>query len=133
MLYLAVEMVSLPSYAIAGYKPGDRRAPEASLKYVIYRGVASGIMLFGLSYIYGPTGSTSLSALGVRLDNLAMPASAGGQAGLRVAVMVAVIFVLCGIGYPTYRPTSSSARPCASCTGGCGERSSGTWVSSSSS
>jgi NADH-quinone oxidoreductase subunit N len=99
MLYLAVEMVSLPSYAIAGYKPGDRRAAEASLKYVIYGGVASGIMLFGLSYIYGLTGSTSLSALGVRLDNLAMPASAGGQAGLRVALMVAVIFVLCGIGY----------------------------------
>ena len=99
MLYLAVEMVSLPSYAIAGYKPGDRRAAEASLKYVIYGGVASGIMLFGLSYIYGLTGSTNLTALGVRLDNLAMPASAGGQAGLRVALMVAVIFVLCGIGY----------------------------------
>ena len=99
MLYLAVELVSLPSYAIAGYKPGDRRAAEASLKYVIYGGVASGIMLFGLSYIYGLTGSTNLTALGVRLENLAVPASAGGQAGLRVALMVAVIFVLSGIGY----------------------------------
>jgi NADH-quinone oxidoreductase subunit N len=99
MLYLAVEMVSLPSYAIAGYKPGDRRAAEASLKYVIYGGVASGIMLFGLSYIYGLTGSTSLLGLGARLDQLAMPAAAGGQAALRVALMVAVIFVLCGIGY----------------------------------
>jgi NADH-quinone oxidoreductase subunit N len=92
-------MVSLPSYAIAGYKPGDRRAAEASLKYVIYGGVASGIMLFGLSYIYGLTGSTSLIGLGARLDHLAMPAAAGGQAALRVALMVAVIFVLCGIGY----------------------------------
>jgi proton-translocating NADH-quinone oxidoreductase chain N len=99
MLYLAVEMVSLPSYAIAGYKPGDRRAAEASLKYVIYGGVASGIMLFGLSYIYGLTGTTSLLGLGARLDQLAMPAAAGGQAALRVALMVAVIFVLCGIGY----------------------------------
>ena len=99
MLYLAVEMVSLPSYAIAGYKPGDRRAAEASLKYVIYGGVASGIMLFGLSYLYGLTGTTSLLGLGARLDQLAMPAAAGGQAALRVALMVAVIFVLCGIGY----------------------------------
>ncbi|MBN2575073.1 MAG: NADH-quinone oxidoreductase subunit N [Deltaproteobacteria bacterium] len=99
MLYLAIEMVSLPSYAIAGYKPGDRRAAEASLKYVIYGGVASGIMLFGLSYIYGLVGSTNLTALGVRLESLAAPASAGGQLGLRVALMVAVIFVLCGIGY----------------------------------
>ena len=99
MIYLAVELVSLPSYAIAGYKPGDRRAAEASLKYVIYGGVASGIMLFGLSYIYGLTGSTTLIGLGARLDALAMPAAAGGQAALRVALMVAVIFVLCGIGY----------------------------------
>lgn len=99
MLYLAVEVVSLPSYALAGYKPGDRRAAEASLKYVIYGGVASGIMLFGLSYIYGLTGSTNLNALGVRLESLAAPASAGGQAGLRVALMIAVIFVLSGIGY----------------------------------
>jgi NADH-quinone oxidoreductase subunit N len=39
MLYLAVEMVSLPSYALVGYRPGDRKAIEASLKYVIYGGV----------------------------------------------------------------------------------------------
>jgi NADH-quinone oxidoreductase subunit N len=99
MLYLAVEMVSLPSYALAGYKPGDRRAAEASLKYVIYGGVASGIMLFGLSYIYGLTGTTSLEGLGGKLDSLAMPAVAGSQAALRVALLVSVIFVLCGIGY----------------------------------
>jgi NADH-quinone oxidoreductase subunit N len=98
MLYLAVELVSLPSYAIAGYRPGDRRAAEASLKYVIYGGVASGIMLFGLSYIYGLTGSTNLTALGVRLENLAS-ASAGNEVALRIALLVAVIFVLCGIGY----------------------------------
>ena len=99
MLYLAVEMVSLPSYAIAGYKPGDRRAAEASLKYVIYGGVASGIMLFGLSYIYGLTGTTSLEGLGAKLDALAVPALAGSQAALRAALLVSVIFVLCGIGY----------------------------------
>ena len=79
--------------------PATAAPPRPSLKYVIYGGVASGIMLFGLSYIYGLTGSTNLIALGVRLDSLAAPAAAGGQAGLRVALMVAVIFVLCGIGY----------------------------------
>ncbi|MGD0836653.1 MAG: NADH-quinone oxidoreductase subunit N [Polyangia bacterium] len=99
MLYLAVEMVSLPSYVIAGYKPGDRRAAEAALKYVIYGGVASGIMLFGLSYIYGLTGSTSLEGLGARLDALAAPAAPGSQVALRAALLIAVIFVLCGIGY----------------------------------
>lgn len=99
MLYLAVEMVSLPSYALAGYKPGDRRAAEASLKYVIYGGVASGIMLFGLSYIYGLTGTTSLEGLGSKLDALAMPALEGSQAALRATLLISVIFVLSGIGY----------------------------------
>jgi NADH-quinone oxidoreductase subunit N len=99
MLYLAVELVSLPSYAVAGYKPGDRRAAEASLKYVIYGGVASGIMLFGLSYIYGLTGNTNLIALGSRLEGLSGTGVAASETALRVALMVAVIFVFCGIGY----------------------------------
>ena len=42
MMYLAVELVSLVSYALAGYRQGDRKAAEAALKYVIYGGVASG-------------------------------------------------------------------------------------------
>lgn len=99
MLYLAVEMVSLPSYAIAGYRPGDHRATEASLKYVIYGGVASGIMLFGLSYIFGLTGSTSLLDLGVHLDASMAGASPVGESAGRMALAMAAIFVLCGIGY----------------------------------
>ncbi len=58
-----------------------------------------GIMLFGLSYIYGLTGTTSLEGLGAKLDTLALPATEGGQAALRAALLVSVIFVLCGIGY----------------------------------
>ncbi len=99
MMYLAVELVSLVSYALAGYRQGDRKAAEAALKYVIYGGVASGIMLFGMSYIYGLTGSTSLLGLGNALDGLAAGATGSSQTALRVALVVAVIFVLCGVGY----------------------------------
>ena len=99
MMYLAVELVSLVIYALAGYRQGDRKAAEAALKYVIYGGVASGIMLFGMSYIYGLTGSTSLLGLGDALDGLAAGATGSSQTALRVALVVAVIFVLCGVGY----------------------------------
>jgi NADH-quinone oxidoreductase subunit N len=100
MMYLAIELVSLVSYAVAGYRQGDRKAAEAALKYVIYGGVASGIMLFGMSYIYGLTGSTSLLGLGKALDGLAFQATNGAsQTALRVALVVAVIFVLSGVGY----------------------------------
>jgi NADH-quinone oxidoreductase subunit N len=96
MMYLAVELVSLVSYAVAGYRKGDRKAGEAALKYVIYGGVASGIMLFGMSYIYGLTGSTSLLGVGKALEGAGI---SGNQDALRLALVVAVIFVLSGIGY----------------------------------
>lgn len=101
MMYLAVELVSLVSYAVAGYRRGDRKAAEAALKYVIYGGVASGVMLFGMSYIYGLTGTTSLIGLGKALDGAALSATGlpGSQAALRMALVVAVIFVLSGVGY----------------------------------
>ncbi len=101
MMYLAVELVSLVSYAVAGYRRGDRKAAEAALKYVIYGGVASGVMLFGMSYIYGLTGTTSLIGLGKALDHAAFTVTGlpGSQAALRTALVVAVIFVLSGVGY----------------------------------
>ena len=99
MMYLAVELVSLVSYALAGYRQGDRKAAEAALKYVIYGGVASGIMLFGMSYLYGLTGSTSLLGLGKALDGLGAGAMGSSQTALRVALVVAVIFVLSGVGF----------------------------------
>jgi NADH-quinone oxidoreductase subunit N len=82
-----VELVSLVSYAVAGYRKGDRKAGEAALKYVIYGGMASGIMLFGMSYIYGLTGSTSLLGLGKDLEGAAV---GGNQDALRLALVVAV-------------------------------------------
>ena len=60
MIYLSIELVSMVSYVLAGFRKGDRKAAEGSLKYVIYGGVASGVMLFGMSYLYGLTGTTSL-------------------------------------------------------------------------
>src|SRR5262249_28815906 len=53
MVYIAVEMASLPSYAMAGFLKGRREASEASLKYVVYGAGASGIMLYGISLLVG--------------------------------------------------------------------------------
>ena len=48
LIYLSVELVSLSSYVLAGYLKQDKKSTEASLKYVIYGAVSSGIMLFGI-------------------------------------------------------------------------------------
>ncbi len=63
MLYLAFETLSLPSYVLAGYRKGSRPAAEASLKYLLFGAAASGVMLYGLSLLYGMAGSLQLDAI----------------------------------------------------------------------
>ncbi|MCX7045795.1 MAG: NADH-quinone oxidoreductase subunit N, partial [Candidatus Sumerlaeota bacterium] len=61
MFYIALETVSLPSYVLAGYLRSERRSVEASLKYALYGGVASAVMLFGISYLYGLSGTLDIA------------------------------------------------------------------------
>ncbi|PYQ03399.1 MAG: hypothetical protein DMF82_13315 [Acidobacteria bacterium] len=63
MLYLALEMVSITSYVMVAYMKGDRMSNEASLKYILFGAVSTGAMLYGLSFLYGLTGTTSLPAI----------------------------------------------------------------------
>jgi NADH-quinone oxidoreductase subunit N len=97
MVYLSLELVSMVSYALAGFRKGDRKAAEGSLKYVIFGGVASGVMLFGMSYLYGLTGTTSLLELGSRLS--ALQSTGASLAASKIAIVVAIVFVTAGIGY----------------------------------
>jgi NADH-quinone oxidoreductase subunit N len=57
MVFIAIEMASLPSYALAGFLKGKRQSSEASLKYAVYGSGASGIMLYGISLIAGKFGT----------------------------------------------------------------------------
>jgi NADH-quinone oxidoreductase subunit N len=97
MIYLAIELVSLVSYVLAGFRKGDRKASEGSLKYVIYGGVASGVMLFGMSYLYGLTGTTSVIELGPRIA--ALQAAGASLAATKIGLVVGIVFVTAGIGY----------------------------------
>jgi NADH-quinone oxidoreductase subunit N len=67
MMYLALELVSLPSFILVGYQKHLQRSNEAALKYVIYGGVSSGIMLYGLSLIYGLTGTLDVHGIAAQL------------------------------------------------------------------
>ncbi|MBU0508472.1 NADH-quinone oxidoreductase subunit N [bacterium] len=89
-LFVALEVVSIPSYVLAGYRRRDVRSAEAALKYVLYGAFSSGIMLFGLSIFYGVTGETSLQGIAIALS---------GGTGQEAALLVATILVLAGIGY----------------------------------
>ncbi len=68
LIYLSVELLSLPSYVLAGFTKLRDRNSEASLKYIIYGSAASGMMLFGISILYGLTGATNLHEINTILQ-----------------------------------------------------------------
>ena len=106
MIYLAIEDVSLVSYVLTSFRRADKKANEAALKYVIYGGVASGVMLYGMSILYGLFGTTHVTGaggIGAQLadvtSRLFLAHAFGGQPAAQLALVVAVVFVLAGVGY----------------------------------
>jgi NADH-quinone oxidoreductase subunit N len=90
MAYLSLELVSLTSYVLTGFLPHNRRSSEAALKYLIYGGVASGTMIYGMSWIFGMTGSLDYSAIQAAL----------AQNGVSKATLfMAFVFIMAGFGY----------------------------------
>lgn len=69
LIYLAIETMSISSYILAGYTKEIKRASEASLKYVIFGAVSSGFMIYGISLLFGLTGSLNLLEINNYLTN----------------------------------------------------------------
>ena len=91
MVYLSIEIVSIMSFVLAGYLKQDKKSNEAALKYVVYGAFSSGIMLFGLSYVYGLTGSTNFFQIQNVLINNGLESNS--------AVLLSIIMILAGFGY----------------------------------
>lgn len=64
MLFLSIEFVSLTSYILAGYKKDSRSSNEAAIKYLLFGSVASAVMLYGISFLFGITGSLDFTQIG---------------------------------------------------------------------
>ena len=98
MVFLGVEMASLPSYALAGFLKGRRAAGEASLKYMVYGAGAAGVMLYGISLLMGLLGTGSLSGMEFALPRLwEQPGMSG--AALSRTLMFALVLVFCGLAF----------------------------------
>lgn len=81
MVFIAVEMASLPGYALAGFLKGKKTGSEAALKYVVYGAAASGVMLYGITLLAGVFGSASIPdiARGINARGLDLPVLAGAS------------------------------------------------------
>ena len=91
LIYLAIETVSIMSFILAGYLKREKRSNESALKYVIYGAFSSGLMLFGLSILFGLTGSTKLCMIGHGIEQL------GNDANF--ALIISYILILAGFAY----------------------------------
>ena len=87
-LYIGLELNSLAAYVLAAFLRTDERSAEAGLKYFVLGALASGILLFGVSLVYGFTGTTSFGGIQAALDG-----------SLSTGAMFGLVFVLAGLAF----------------------------------
>src|SRR5262249_54221440 len=96
MVFMAVEMASLPSYALAGFLKGRRLSSEAALKYVVYGGGAAGVMLYGISLLAGKFGTGYLPDVAACLVHSLRPTGSDGFF-LDPVLVMGTLFILIGV------------------------------------
>lgn len=98
ILFLSLELMTICLYLLAAFEKSRRRSAEAGMKYFVYGSVASALFLFGLSLVYGLTGTTHLDGVRKVLLDRAGGSGAPGLAG-DVIGATAVLLMLVGFGF----------------------------------
>lgn len=88
-IFITFELLSIPTYMLAAWRKRDIKSTEAGMKYLLMGIFASGVLLYGMSYLYGMTGTTKLTEIGA-----AMAAT-----DLNAMYVVAVVFIIVGFGF----------------------------------
>jgi len=88
-LYVGLELNSLAGYVLASYRRTDERSAEAGLKYFVLGALASGILLYGISLLYGFTGTTSFTGL----------AAAFARGAPSLGLLFGLVFLLAGLAF----------------------------------
>jgi len=87
-VYMGLELVALPSYALVALRRDDQRSTEAAMKYFVLGSLASGLLLYGMSMIYGVTGTLSLA----QISNIT-------AMGSNTVLVLGLIFIIIGVGF----------------------------------
>ena len=92
MVFLALETTTIPLYVLAAFKRDDNRSSESGMKYFLFGSFASAILLYGLSLLYGFSGSTNLFAIAEYLQTPAFSANV-------VPVLVSTVLIVVGFAF----------------------------------
>jgi len=106
-VYLGVELLALPVYALVAFDRDSGVSAEAAMKYFVLGAIASGALLYGMSLIYGLTGTLDLGTLATRLHG---PLSAGVVLGLTF-IVVAVAFKFGAVPFHMWLPDVYEGAP----------------------
>ncbi|MBX2922287.1 MAG: NADH-quinone oxidoreductase subunit N [Chitinophagaceae bacterium] len=87
MLFLGIEIISIPLYILAGSDKRNLKSNEASLKYFLMGSFSTGIMLMGIAFLYGATGSFYVEAINL------------GEAGFQPMLAIGLVFLLIAISF----------------------------------
>jgi NADH-quinone oxidoreductase subunit N len=90
VLYLGLELLTLPSYALVALRREDSTSTEASMKYFVLGALASGFLLYGMSMIYGATGSLDSALIFMSQVNGTMNSA---------ALLLGVVFIVAGLAF----------------------------------
>jgi len=89
-VYLGLELTSLSSYALVAFDRDSRRGSESAMKYFVLGSMASGLLLYGMSMVYGATGSLQLQAVAAAVS--------AGEAG-DILLVFGLVFMVAGIAF----------------------------------
>ena len=89
-LYVGLELLSLSSYVLASYRRSDERSAEAGLKYFVLGALASGILLYGISLLYGFTGTMAFTGIA---------AAFAREQAQSLGLLFGLVFLLAGIAF----------------------------------
>jgi NADH-quinone oxidoreductase subunit N len=89
-LYLGLELLSLSLYAMVALQRDSARATEAAMKYFVLGALASGLLLYGISMLYGATGTLEISGVAQAIYH---------QAGNKTVLMFGLVFVVAGLAF----------------------------------
>jgi len=90
-MYLALELMALSTYVLVGYQRNTLRSSEAALKYFILGSLASGMLLYGVTFLYGVTASFDFVTIATVLEHQAHAS--------HTVVMLGLVFILAGIAF----------------------------------
>ncbi|MCH8685344.1 NADH-quinone oxidoreductase subunit NuoN [Pedomonas mirosovicensis] len=91
-LYLGLELQSLSLYVMAAYQRNNARSSESGLKYFVLGSLASGLLLYGVSLVYGFAGTTNFEALAITLEGTA-------AGSLHIGLLIGLVFVIAGLAF----------------------------------